>query len=61
MLGSNLSACQVSKKGLSEVADNCRLTLILELPFGENKAINPGGRGAEPPLIIFCDETLWLW
>jgi hypothetical protein len=47
MLGSNLSACQVLKKGgLGQ--QMCCLSLFL-LPFGETKAVNPGGLGAEPP------------
>lgn len=57
MLGSNLSACQVSIKGQPQRKDwggNVAAPVsfpapVFPLPFGETKAINPGGLGAAPP------------
>ncbi len=48
MLGSNPSACQVSVKGRGEVAKRLPHSVFTN-PFGETKAVNPGGLGAEPP------------
>jgi hypothetical protein len=52
MLGSNLSACRVSIKGRGGVMIKHCSTLVF-LPFGEIKALNPGGLGAAPPHISF--------
>ena len=56
MLGSNPSAHQVSKKGRGGSEVNSFAPTLLLKPFGETKAKNPGGLGAEPPMNL-----LWQW
>jgi hypothetical protein len=59
MLGSNLSACQVSKKGGGWWLNTATFLCYAPKNPWRTKAINPGGLGAEPSRTFLCAQ-IWL-